>query len=114
MSKGPESETIGRRHPERGALPPFRQISLPAVLPSRKREKLVRKRRVMRRGLVAHYASRLILGQHLLHHGAAYIGQSEVPSLELIGELQMVETHQVQDRGLQVVYVDAVFDGVVT
>ena len=40
------------------------------------------------------------------------VGQAEVAALEAEGELQVVEAEQVQDRGLQVVDVDAVFDGV--
>ncbi len=50
------------------------------------------------------------LRKQLLHHLAADVGQPEVAALEAIGQLEMVEAEQVQDRGLQVVDVDSVLD----
>ena len=41
-----------------------------------------------------------------------HVGQAEVAALEAEGELRVVEAEQVQDRGVQVVNVDAVLDGV--
>src|ERR1051325_7832653 len=48
----------------------------------------------------------------LLHH-AMNIGQPVVPALEFEGELLMVEPELVQDRGVEVVDVDAVLDDVI-
>ncbi len=40
-----------------------------------------------------------------------HVGEAEVAALEAEGELLVVEAEQVQDRGVEVVDVDAVFDG---
>ena len=52
------------------------------------------------------------LRQQLLHHFAVHVGQAEVAALEAVGQPGVVEAQQVQDRGVQVVDVDAIFDGV--
>ena len=39
------------------------------------------------------------------------VGEAEVAALEAEGQLLVVEAEQVQDRGVEVVDVDAVFDG---
>ena len=43
----------------------------------------------------------------------ADVGQAEFAALELVGELRVVESHQVQDRGVEVVDFDGIFDDVV-
>lgn len=39
-----------------------------------------------------------------------YIGQSEIPSRVTVSKFLMIESHQVEDRRLQVMHMDAVFD----
>ena len=51
-------------------------------------------------------------GQDFADDVAVDVGQAEVAALEAVGQLGVVEAQQVQDRGLQVVDVDAVLDGV--
>ncbi len=41
------------------------------------------------------------------------VGQAEVAAVEAVGQLRVVEAHQVQDRGVDVVDVDSVLDGLV-
>ena len=41
----------------------------------------------------------------------ADVGQAEVAALEAVGQLRVVEAEEVEDRGLEVVDVDAVLDG---
>ena len=48
--------------------------------------------------------------QDAFHDFAVDIGQAEVAAGEAVRELLVVEPQQVQDRGVQVVDVDAVFD----
>ena len=50
--------------------------------------------------------------QQLLHHLARHVGQAEIAALEAVGQLQVVEAEQVQDRGVEVVDVDRVLDDV--
>src|SRR5262245_36351519 len=38
-----------------------------------------------------------------LHHIPAHVGQPEIAALETVGQSRVVEAHQVQDRGLEVV-----------
>ena len=49
-------------------------------------------------------------GQQLLEHVAADVGQPLVAAVVQEGELLVVEAHQVQDRGVDVVDVGAVLD----
>ena len=49
----------------------------------------------------------------VLHHLAGDVGQAEVAALEAVGQPLVVDAEQVQDRGVQVVDVDGVLDGVV-
>ena len=42
-----------------------------------------------------------------------HVGQPEVAALEAVGQPRVVEAHQVQDRGLEIVDVHAVLDGVI-
>src|SRR5713101_3881501 len=58
-------------------------------------------------------ASPCFLGQELLYYISLNIGQAELPALETVGELGVVQTHQVEDRGVQVVDMNPVLDGVV-
>ena len=55
---------------------------------------------------------KLALGQNTLHDLAMHVGQAEVAAAVAVGEAGMVQAHQVQDGGVQVVDVHAVFDGV--
>ena len=48
-----------------------------------------------------------------MDHVAADVGQAEVAALELVGQPLVVDAEQVQHRGVQVVDVDDVLDGVV-
>ena len=52
------------------------------------------------------------LGQQFFDDRAADVGEAEVAALEAVGELRVVEAQQVQQRGVQIVDVDAVFDDV--
>src|SRR5262245_55404235 len=54
-----------------------------------------------------------ILCQELLHQTAADVGQAEIAPLKPVGELRVVEPHQVEDRGMQVVHVHRVLNHVV-
>ena len=52
------------------------------------------------------------LSDQLAGHFARDIGEPEVSTLESIGQLGVIETENVQDCGVQVVDMDAVFDHV--
>ena len=41
------------------------------------------------------------------------VGEAEVASLKTVGQLRVIESKEVQHRGVQVVHVDGVFDDVV-
>ena len=49
-------------------------------------------------------------GEEPLDDPAADVGQAEVAALEAVGQPQVVEAEQVEDRRLDVVDVDAVLD----
>ena len=49
--------------------------------------------------------------QDLARHAAAHVGQAEVAAAVAVGQPLVIEAHQVQDRGVQVVDVHAVLDG---
>ena len=57
------------------------------------------------------YMPRPASGNQFFDHVAVHVGQAEVAAGVAVGELLVVEAEQVQDRGVQVVDVDAVFDG---
>ena len=42
------------------------------------------------------------LRQNLFHHAAVYVGESEVSSLEAVGEPFVIETQQMQESGVEV------------
>src|SRR5579864_7482277 len=48
--------------------------------------------------------------QQLFHHLAGHVRQPEIAALEAIGQFQMIEAKQMQDRRVEVVDVDWVFD----
>ncbi len=48
---------------------------------------------------------RPVLRQPFRHDSTTDIGESEVAALEAVGELQMVESEQVEQRGLKIVHV---------
>ena len=48
-----------------------------------------------------------------MHHFAMHVGQTKIAAGIAVGQLQVIEAQQVQHRGVQVVQVDFVFDGVV-
>ena len=50
-------------------------------------------------------------GEQLVHNLAVDVGQPEIPARETVSQLFVVETQQVQHRGVQVMYVDRVLDG---
>ena len=56
---------------------------------------------------------RLPLRQNPVHHFAGHVGQPEVAALVAVGEPLVVDAQQVQHRGVQVVDVHDVVDGVV-
>ena len=43
------------------------------------------------------------LRNHLVNHPAADVGQAVIASLESVGELFVIDSHQVQNRGVQIV-----------
>lgn len=53
------------------------------------------------------------LADQLLHRISGYIRQPEIPSLEAIGELRVVDAHLIEDRGVNVMDVNGVADDVV-
>ena len=50
-------------------------------------------------------------GQNLFHDSAMHVGQSEIAAGVAVGEAFVVEAHQVQQRGVEIVDVDSVLDG---
>ena len=54
-----------------------------------------------------------LLGQHFPDHAAVYIGQTKLPALVLECQSLVIDAHQVQDRGVQVVNVDRILGDVV-
>src|SRR5215471_9388918 len=53
------------------------------------------------------------LTQHGLHHSAVYVRQSEITPRVPVSEPLVIQSEQVQERGMQVVHVDAVSLGVI-
>src|SRR5688500_9074700 len=53
------------------------------------------------------------LPQQPLHHVPVYVGQAEVAALELVGQLLVVDAHEVQHGGVEIVDVDRVLHDVV-
>ena len=49
-------------------------------------------------------------GQHVADHFAAHVGEAEIAPLEPVRQPRVVQSQQVQDRGLQVVRMDRLFD----
>ena len=49
-------------------------------------------------------------GEDFSYHSAVHVRESEVATLEAIGELLMVEAEKVEEGGVQVVDVDLAFD----
>src|SRR5438445_9165744 len=52
-------------------------------------------------------------GQELAAHAAGDIGEAELAALELVGETRVIDAHQVEDGGMQVVDIDRVLSHVV-
>src|SRR5262249_30076713 len=50
-------------------------------------------------------------GEELLHHGSMDVSEPEVAARVTVGEGFVVEAEEVEDRGVQVVDVDGVLDG---
>ena len=48
--------------------------------------------------------------EDLIDNFAMYVGQSKVSALESERQFRVVQTEQMEDRGLQVVYVNAIFN----
>src|SRR5262245_65630377 len=55
-------------------------------------------------------ATQPISGDQLPHHAPVHVGQPEVAAGVTVCELFVIEAQEVQDRGVQVVDVDAVLD----
>ena len=53
------------------------------------------------------------LPQNLLNHIPMHVGEAHVAAAVVVGEAFVVEAHQVQNRGVQIVDGLAVFDGAV-
>src|SRR5438128_9612103 len=53
-------------------------------------------------------------GKNLFHDFSFHVGQAEISALEAKRQLRVIETEQVQDRGVQVVDVDFVLHDVET
>ena len=53
-----------------------------------------------------------LLSQQRLYHFAVNVGEAKIAPLEPIGQPGMVQTEQVENRRVQIVNVDFVFDGV--
>src|SRR5205814_8009346 len=51
-------------------------------------------------------------GDDVAHHFAVHVGQPEVAAAITVGELFVIEAQEIENGGVQVVDVDAVFDGV--
>ena len=54
-----------------------------------------------------------VLGQDWRYDLSCDIGESEVATFESIGQPFVIDSHQMQNRGLEIVWVDTVFDDVV-
>ena len=63
---------------------------------------------------IAAYASRSSSGDDVVCDVAIYVGESKVTAGVVPGQMRMVQTEQVQDRGVQVVQCHAILDGVVS
>lgn len=46
-----------------------------------------------------------VSGEDVLHHDSVHVGETEVAALVGIGEPQVVDAQQVQDRGVEIVHV---------
>ncbi len=60
--------------------------------------------------LVPPYA--ITLRNHFLHDVAVHVGQAKTAALKLERQPLVIDSQQVQDRGLEVVHVDGAFDDV--
>jgi len=47
-------------------------------------------------------------GNNLLHDATTDIGQSEIASRVTVGELSVIEAHQIEDRGVEIVDVNQI------
>ena len=55
--------------------------------------------------------SRQALSNNIVQHVARHVGQAEIAAAVLIGELGVIDAHQVKNRGVQVVQVAVTPDG---
>ena len=53
------------------------------------------------------------LRQQFFHDASGHIRQPEIAALEAIGEFGMVDAHKVKNRGVQVVDLNGIFDGII-
>ena len=51
-------------------------------------------------------------GDNVFNDIAGDVGEPKVPSTEMVRQLGMIDSHQVQDRGVKVMNVDFIFDSV--
>src|ERR1019366_7334498 len=49
-------------------------------------------------------------GNQFVHHFTAHVGEAKIPAGVAVGQPGVIETEQVQNRGVQVVDVDLLFD----
>src|SRR5206468_13093487 len=54
------------------------------------------------------------LCEHFAHDISGNVGQTEIASLEFVGELFVIDAQEIQHRRVQIVYVHDILDGVVT
>jgi len=52
------------------------------------------------------------LGDHVVNHAAMDVGQAEIATAVMIRQPRVIDAQQVEDRGMQIVNVHAIFDGV--
>ena len=52
------------------------------------------------------------LGQNAADHLAVDIGETEITALEAVGQLEVIDPEEVQERGVEIVHVDLYLDGV--
>src|SRR5437660_11157424 len=51
--------------------------------------------------------------QDVLYNLPVHVGEAEIPALEAVGQLRVVDPQAVQDGGVQVMHMDGVVDDVV-
>src|SRR5689334_23179306 len=60
------------------------------------------------------HSQRAFSGEQLLHDVAVNVGEPELAPLELVGELGVVQSHQMKNGGVKIVDLHWIFNDVVT